>query len=369
MKSQSSSIAYYSGRYNKLLKPIMDNPYHRVSQDIVEKVKPLLGTFVTRETICGIGGYSSNTFYHKIKDRDIPTNRTNGKKKYMLNETTIPLYFKKKLPNNNGDYKSTHFKHWRRNLRFFCETTGKQLKDLTEEEFTILHSPVVCLASYQKASRSGIEILADIDSLVAEGAKALRNIYHNKVKNNNGNKISYHHWSNYINKIVSYRIIDYLRKISIKSRSLLKKEKKKKSVESNLTAKLGKYPEKEELAKGMEISLDQLYDLELESHIKNNPHPFDRLIHKGVKDPEIMDISRLLKDQNALDPLGEVLKKEKGERLWEMVGNLNGKYQQETLRLYYLEELTLKEIGKILNVTEVRVCQIHSEAIKKLKKE
>ncbi len=36
--------------------------------------------------------------------------------------------------------------------------------------------------------------------------------------------------------------------------------------------------------------------------------------------------------------------------------------------LYYYEELTLKEIGKILNVSESRVCQLHSRAIIHLKK-
>jgi RNA polymerase sigma factor for flagellar operon FliA len=42
--------------------------------------------------------------------------------------------------------------------------------------------------------------------------------------------------------------------------------------------------------------------------------------------------------------------------------------QQIVLNLYYYEELTLKEIGAVLNVTESRVCQIHSAAMKQLKK-
>lgn len=42
--------------------------------------------------------------------------------------------------------------------------------------------------------------------------------------------------------------------------------------------------------------------------------------------------------------------------------------QQKVLNLYYYEELTLKEIGAVLEVSESRISQIHSAAIKKLRK-
>ena len=42
--------------------------------------------------------------------------------------------------------------------------------------------------------------------------------------------------------------------------------------------------------------------------------------------------------------------------------------QQKVLNLYYYEELTLKEIGAVLEVTESRVCQVHSAAMKRLRK-
>ncbi len=39
------------------------------------------------------------------------------------------------------------------------------------------------------------------------------------------------------------------------------------------------------------------------------------------------------------------------------------------LSLYYYEEMTLKEIGKVIGVSESRVCQLHSRAIMHLRKE
>lgn len=40
---------------------------------------------------------------------------------------------------------------------------------------------------------------------------------------------------------------------------------------------------------------------------------------------------------------------------------------RRVLALYYIDELTLKEIGEVLGVTESRVCQLHSEAVQRLK--
>lgn len=42
--------------------------------------------------------------------------------------------------------------------------------------------------------------------------------------------------------------------------------------------------------------------------------------------------------------------------------------EQQMLALYYYEELTMKEIGTVLGITESRVSQIHSQALFKLKK-
>jgi RNA polymerase sigma factor for flagellar operon FliA len=41
--------------------------------------------------------------------------------------------------------------------------------------------------------------------------------------------------------------------------------------------------------------------------------------------------------------------------------------ERMVLMLYYCEELTMKEIGRVLNVTESRVCQLHTKAILTLK--
>lgn len=60
-------------------------------------------------------------------------------------------------------------------------------------------------------------------------------------------------------------------------------------------------------------------------------------------------------------------KKEVKNMLVEAINQLNEK-EQRVVALYYFEELTLKEISKIMNVSESRISQIHSKAVLKLQK-
>lgn len=72
-------------------------------------------------------------------------------------------------------------------------------------------------------------------------------------------------------------------------------------------------------------------------------------------------------DPRTLGPDEAVLDKERQERIVQAILKLP-EQQQKVLHLYYYEELTLKEIGAVLNVTESRVSQIHGAAMKALRK-
>lgn len=71
---------------------------------------------------------------------------------------------------------------------------------------------------------------------------------------------------------------------------------------------------------------------------------------------------RSLMTQTADDPLTVTKIKELNTVLAECIERLNEK-EKLVLSLYYFEEMTLKEIGKVMDLTESRVCQIHSKAI------
>lgn len=76
--------------------------------------------------------------------------------------------------------------------------------------------------------------------------------------------------------------------------------------------------------------------------------------------------SKSLFDFASSEPLEIILKKEKQQVLAQAISLLEDR-DKLILALYYQEELTLKEIGLVLNVTESRVCQLHSRAISRLR--
>jgi RNA polymerase sigma factor FliA len=77
-------------------------------------------------------------------------------------------------------------------------------------------------------------------------------------------------------------------------------------------------------------------------------------------------ISELLTDDGAPDPVTVVQAEETLRQLSLAVGQL-GERDQTVIRLYYLENRTLAEIGLLLGVTESRVCQLHTRLVGRLR--
>jgi RNA polymerase sigma factor for flagellar operon FliA len=86
----------------------------------------------------------------------------------------------------------------------------------------------------------------------------------------------------------------------------------------------------------------------------------------GVQDEDGYKTLGLLTDSSQPDPLASLVHGRERQVLCQAIEELAEK-ERLVLTLYYFEELTMKEIGQILKVTESRVCQIHSKAIVHLK--
>lgn len=81
---------------------------------------------------------------------------------------------------------------------------------------------------------------------------------------------------------------------------------------------------------------------------------------------EEYDVLDTVADSEAKDVIEEIEQKEKVLMLMNNISQLKEKHRL-VISLYYYEELTFKEIGQTLNLTESRVCQIHSQVLKELK--
>lgn len=81
---------------------------------------------------------------------------------------------------------------------------------------------------------------------------------------------------------------------------------------------------------------------------------------------EEYDVLDTVSDNDAKDVIEEIEQKDKVLTLMNNISQLKEKHRL-VISLYYYEELTFKEIGQTLNLTESRVCQIHSQCLKELK--
>jgi RNA polymerase sigma factor for flagellar operon FliA len=132
--------------------------------------------------------------------------------------------------------------------------------------------------------------------------------------------------------------------------------------EMELTRRHGRSPTEDELASALQMSVGELSDFltQAQGAIVMS------LEDLAVQDSDGDKILRMLVDTQHPDPLSHVVTEDVRRALEKAIQELPEK-ERLVLTLYYCEELTMKEIGGILSITESRVCQIHAKTIVRLK--
>jgi RNA polymerase sigma factor FliA len=174
-----------------------------------------------------------------------------------------------------------------------------------------------------------------------------------------GNKLS-----TYATFKIRGRILDYLRNMDWLSRSARQKVRAAQDAMTVLQRNLNRLPTDEELAQHMQISLDTLQQIQQDSS-----HTIVSLdVDEDDADGEDgkSSLHERLMDENQVDPSESSERRDIRRNLAELLKQLSEK-EQMVLALYYYEELTFKEIGKTLDISESRVCQIHGRAMINLK--
>jgi len=167
---------------------------------------------------------------------------------------------------------------------------------------------------------------------------------------------------------VEYRIkgamLDELRNHSNVPKSVKKKADTIKRAFRDLERELGRVPEDEEVAESLSLSLDDYYEILRRAHgpITLRFQDFAERTH----DEDGIDITECLADPNAKSPLEVLEVNSRNRELARLIDKLPEK-ERLVLSLYYWEELTMKEIGRVMSLSEGRVCQLHSQAVIKLK--
>jgi len=158
-------------------------------------------------------------------------------------------------------------------------------------------------------------------------------------------------------------IIDGLRSLDWVPRSTRSKARLVESQIYELTNDLGRTPTNEEVAQALGLSLDEYYGLLSELKGANLFSLDEAAASEQAGDN--LKILDLVVDQGLL-PDQQILEKESVEELAAAIEALSER-EQLVLALYYHEDLTLKEIGHVLQVSESRVSQIHTKAIMTLR--
>jgi len=159
-------------------------------------------------------------------------------------------------------------------------------------------------------------------------------------------------------------IIDEIRKNSPISKRAIDKLNRYNKVVEELQNKLYREPKDIEVAERMEISLKELTDIQ--GYVNYISMMSLETILFG--DDEEMSLINSIEDTKSPSPQKTLEEKEMLEYLRRALDNLKER-DRLILNLYYYEKLTLKQIGSVLEVSESRVCQLHSRAILSLRKE
>jgi|SRR5579859_2850118 len=157
------------------------------------------------------------------------------------------------------------------------------------------------------------------------------------------------------------QMVDELRNLDFARRNLRKQARMIQEAERKLEGKLGRSPREEETAKALGIPLSEFYDWVAEINMLN----LLSLDAERAGGESEASWAEVLPDPRIENPLDKVEKQEKIERVSQALKRL-GEPEQRVLQLYYVENLTFKEIGKVLSVSESRVCQIHHMAVFRL---
>jgi RNA polymerase sigma factor for flagellar operon FliA len=159
-------------------------------------------------------------------------------------------------------------------------------------------------------------------------------------------------------------ILDELRAMDWVPRSIRQKASNVDKVVQGLQSKLSRAPEDEEVAKEMGLSLDQFHNTLNET----KSVPIFSLEDLGIakESGEQQSLLDCLAGKADADPQTQIRLIELKEIIAKAIDALPEK-ERLMVSLYYYEELTMKEIGAVLEITESRVSQIHSKAVYRLR--
>lgn len=231
------------------------------------------------------------------------------------------------------------------------KTTGKRVDRRTKEKLIIEYSPLIKFIAQKIAVRLPSNI--EFDDLVSSGVIGLMDAI-DKYDPTRDNK-----FKTYAEFRIRGAILDELRAQDWVPRSVREKAKQLERAHSKLEQQLSRLPTEDELIDELKISKEEYF--ELLNQVKSvSILSLDEAGSFNSSDRK--NLLNLLDSCKVPNPISELNLKGVKEIVTKAIESLPEK-QRLVLSLYYYEDLNLKEIGEVLDVTESRVSQLHTQAI------
>lgn len=231
----------------------------------------------------------------------------------------------------------------------------KLIDGLNKEETVVKYAPLVKYLAQKIAMRLPANI--ELDDLISSGVIGLMDAV-DKYDETRDNK-----FKTYAEFRIRGAMLDELRAQDWVPRSVREKAKQLERTYVRLESSLGRQATEQEVCAEMGLTTEEFHTLlnEVRSVSLLN---WDDLNTLSKSDKRSM--LGLIENGKVPNPFAEISKSNVKGMIEKAIKDLPEK-QRLVLALYYYEDLNLKEIGRILDVTESRVSQLHTQAILKLK--
>ena len=156
-------------------------------------------------------------------------------------------------------------------------------------------------------------------------------------------------------------ILDQVRRMDWLPRTVRQKQKRMDAAYQKLEASTGKFATDEEIAAELEISVEELNQWQSQTKAAGMVS-LDEYLEQGNENGIVSGSE----SEDFAQPEKQMEQKTMKELLVQSLESLTEK-EKKVVLLYYYEELTLKEISEVLEVSESRISQLHTKAIQKLR--
>ena len=225
----------------------------------------------------------------------------------------------------------------------------------TREECLRRYLPLVRYVVEKVAA--GIPRHVDHEDLISAGVLGLLNAY-DKFDTGKGTKFeTYAVWR------IRGAVLDQLRSLDWASRSTRRMGREMDSCARALDQKLGRTATDQEIARGMKITLADYF--RLVDRVRGSVLVSLDETRRG-EEGDTLGLSELLEDPKSPDVLASIEQEETKGFLHTTLSRLP-EQERLVMALYYYEQMTLREIGEALGISESRVSQIHTRAVERLR--